>query len=1513
MKHEYDFSKGGRGKFFREGAKLRFPASDEQSGWADPSGQIGEFIVQETKKSLNAYREQPKLITEHVRIEQDTAQGGYAHRQLFELVQNSADALLESPKGKSILIRLTERFLYCADDGIPIDEDGVEGLMFDRMSSKRNTAAIGRFGRGFKSVLGVTDAPEFYSRSGSFRFDKNRAAERIAQVVSSERYPVLRLPEPIDPCKEWDRDEELKELMSWATNVVRLPLKAGAHDDLAQQIRDFPPEFLLFVDHVRYLTLEDRERSREFILYRRDDELLLNAENSPSRWLRFDTTHHLSDKARADWHLYDDNDDVPIQWAVPFDRLTDPGCFWAFFPTDTASLVAGILNAPWKTNEDRQSLLSGPYNQELIEAASGMIAERLPQLSTSDDPARHLDALPRRHEQGDPAQVDLLRRCLFSALDGRAVVPDQDGRLRDIRDISYPPKKLTDNSNTEPLEQWATYPDRPRDWLHCTAVTRNRVSRLAAINRLFPPRRAGDNRLSASQKSIADWLEALVEGKQGDSAIQACMAAVLTAAAIPPGTTRANNELGCIILTADRVWRSPDPDHIFLPVDSFNEDQPANPETCVHPCLVSDPDTLAALKKLGIKPPSPESRFKAVAGRILGRSTDQVVREDVNLYENVSLYEEFWSASRRLSIEAVGNILDPYSNKSRADKLRVRTQAGTWLPLHFVMLPGDIVPGDGSRDDGATVDTQFHEPDDRLLRDLGVTEVPHDDCELSVEPSFQAYLEHWRNRFTSRDLERNPHTDRLNFEKSVGCGPLHILTRLSEEGRWAYTDALLSLDATFLRWIMRHETQQHVYPDLPCESLSIDVLRKEGRIRTAGGEIIPFEDALGPTPKNPEALHALLAHPMADKIKAAFDLVEPIPEFFGEGDAIPLTDVWPGLEAYLPAHRKRCRIVLYEQIRVVGQPQECIFHAPDIYLTGTIDDEERRTLQIVVDELGLSLDPAQIDAVLLRRTPDEIKERRAEIRQCSTDAERLLAAVGEQRLREELPGSLLAVLEKDGATLTGTEVAEAAIATYHTDALKRYKWALDHLNPPSRWAGSERAVRFVRSLDFSTEWAGERDRRPEPFLKIEGRYRLPDLHPYQEIVVRNVRQMFRGGPSDNSPRRGMVSMPTGSGKTRVAVQAIIEAMCEDGFVGGVLWVADRSELCEQAVEAWRQVWSGIGTHEAHLRISRMWDGQQKPLPTSELHIVVATIQTLNARLSSVRDDYDFLKDFSLIVFDEAHRSIAPTFTSVMNEIGLTRRQGANEPLLLGLTATPYRGYNEEETQWLANRYGGNRLDAGAFENDDAQGIVQQLQSIRVLAQADHEVIEGETFSLENILEGSAHSHDWKQELDRWRALPWLPQSVENRIAQSVERTRRIIEAYRTYIDRDWPTLIFATSVEHAQTVAALLNRMGIRSRAVSGETETATRRRIVEEFRRGEIKALVNYGVFREGFDAPKTRAIIVARPVYSPNLYFQMIGRGLRGPRNGGDERCLILNVRDNIEQFDRSLAFSELDWLWA
>ena len=1432
MRQEYDFSKGVRGRFFADGVKLRLPASDGGSGWAGPAGRIGEFIVEEAKKSLNAYREQPRHITEHARSELDTSQGGYAHRQLFELVQNSADALLESPNGKSVLIRMTEGFLYCADDGTPIDEDGVLGLMFDRMSSKRNTPAIGRFGRGFKSVLRVTDAPEFYSRSGSFRFDKRSAAERIAKVASADHYPVLRLPEPVEPDEARQSDEELRELMSWATNIVRLPLKRGMQVELAQQIQNFPPEFMLFVDHVRHLTLEHGDDSRSFMLHRHDGELRLDTGRGSSRWRRFDIIHRLSATARANWHLHDRGDDASVSWAVPLDRLDRPGHFWAFFPTDTASLVAGILNAPWKTNEDRQNLLTGLYNEELIEAAAGIIGERLPQLTMNDDPARHLDALPRRHEGGDSKLVDLLREHLFSGLVRRDVVPDQDGNLRAIGEISYPPKKLTDGSDTAPFERWAAYADRPRDWLHHKALMRNR---LAAIDRLFLPKWRG-HIPAAPRATIAEWLEALVKEQEEASAVRASMAAVLAAAAIPP-EIRSNESLGDIVLTANGGWLTPDPGCLFLPEESPSGT--ADPASCVHAKLVADRDTLSALIELGLKRPSPQSVFRVVAKSLLEGGSGQEASDD--------LHREFWVASRKLSAETASTVIQEHKHWPKT--LRVRTRAETWQSPYAVLLPGDIVPSDGNRDDDAAVDIHFHEPDDKLLRALGVTASPHGGRDLSSEAAYASFRGSCRSQYSKQDnLPHDPDWGYLDFTSSEGVGPLEVLTGLSDEGKSLYTDALLSHDATYEHWTMWHTGKnRRAYPKMPCESLTIHILLEHGRVRTLAG-VVPLVDALGPTPKSPEALHVLLAHPKADEIKEVFDLAEPTPEFFGEADPIPLTDIWPGLEEYLPAHRKRCRIVACERILVVGQPRECVFCAPDIYLTGAVDDDQRRLLQLVVDELGLPLGSEQIEVIVQRRTPAEIEERRNAIRQCSTDAERLVAAVGEPRLRDGLPSSLLAVLEKDRVSLKGAEVAAVAIATYHTDALRQHRWALDHLGPPSRWAGSARAVRFVQALGFSTEWAGERNRRLDPFLEVEGRYRLPELHGYQKVVVRNVRDILCGDRSDDKPRRGLVSMPTGSGKTRVTVQAIVEAMRDDGLVGGVLWVADRSELCEQAVEAWRQVWSSIGPHESYLRISRMWDGQPKPLPVSELHVVVATIQTLNAKLSNRSGDYDFLKDFRMVVFDEAHRSIAPTFTSVMDEIGLTRRQEADEPFLLGLTATPYRGYNEEETRWLANRYGGKRLDAGAFESNDAQEIIQELQSKGVLAQADHETIEGETLSLDDILEGSSDSDEWRQELEKWLALPWLPQSVENRIAQSAERTERIIEAYATHIDPDWPTLIFATSVEHGRTVAALLNRRGIRSRAVSGETETGTRRRVVEAFRGGEIKALVNYGVFREGF-----------------------------------------------------------------
>ena len=108
MKQEYDFSGAERGRFGHAGASLKLPAGRGDVAWAGPEGVLGRFVAAETKKALDAYRAQPNHVTEHANQEHDTAHGGYAHRQLYELVQNGADALSQSGTGQSILIRLTE-------------------------------------------------------------------------------------------------------------------------------------------------------------------------------------------------------------------------------------------------------------------------------------------------------------------------------------------------------------------------------------------------------------------------------------------------------------------------------------------------------------------------------------------------------------------------------------------------------------------------------------------------------------------------------------------------------------------------------------------------------------------------------------------------------------------------------------------------------------------------------------------------------------------------------------------------------------------------------------------------------------------------------------------------------------------------------------------------------------------------------------------------------------------------------------------------------------------------------------------------------------------------------------------------------------------------------------------------------------------------------------------------------------------------------------------------------------
>lgn len=1418
-----------------------------RGNWEGPNGPLGRYVAEEVRKTLNSYREQPTLVAEHASHERDTADGGYAYRQVVELAQNSADSCTGLESRGRIDIRLTANYLYCADSGTPLGEDGVVALMFSNLSSKRGQNLIGRFGLGFKSVLGVTDAPEFFSRSVSLRFDSAHSAQLIqGEVPAAERYPTLRTPEPITPSACAGTDSILGELMEWATNVVRLPLGAGSAEQLSKQFAEFPTEFLLFVDDVQHLSLDNEISGvkREAWVTARRGEVHLTEGATTTPWKVFRTEHRLSDAALDDWDSYRDAPEVPLWWAAPLDHLNVPGKFWAFFPTQTESITSGILNAPWKTNSDRQNLLPGAYNEDMIAAAARLIARNLHQLKTNDDPGKHLDALPRRHEQGDPEQAERLRELIYQNLHDLPVIPNQRGALRTARDLHYPP-----DVGLDAVARWEACSARPDAWAHSRALTRQRVSRVELVVDA-----------DIGRASVQEWLKALVSRKQDRNAVEASKVAIETAAIL--SRKNAPPHYGAIVLTAAGTLVEPDSGKVALPDGSGSATFPDR--MLAHRELVASEETLSALYDLGVKPASPDSAFEMIAREVLGRPVTDLVNEEGK--------HAFWQSARNASSPA--GIIRKCGGWEA--KLRLRTRSGDWRPIHSVLLPGPFVSNEGDADLGVAVDMEFHADDAETLRALGVVDRPVASRSLRGEPWFREYLREQREAFRERpSLRSRPKDDFVNFRNFDGPGPLHVLEKLSAESRDRYAEALLEFASSFEPWVLRHSSEQ-TYPPLDCESPIIWLLRRLHVVEQ-------------------ESWERWRNHSRAGEIRAAFDLKPPEPEPVAESPPIPLTDAWPGLRAHLREDQQAFDLIRCDRIFPQGTATSVRWQVA-VYVVRTDDSQEE--VRRISNALDLALSTEQIDRIVRLELNKEIEEHRAAVRAMTTDAERLLTAVGGSALRAGLPQSLLAVIEHESGVLTGPDIAEAAIATYDTGALKQFRQHLDHLDPPKQWAGSSRTVAFVESLGFSPAWAGERSTRRDPYEEAMGPRSLPPLHDYQKTIVTNIQAMLRG---DGFERRGMVTLPTGSGKTRVAVQAAVEAMRDGHLDGGVLWVADRDELCEQAVEAWAQVWASEGREAARLRISRLWGGEPPPDPAGDFHVAVANIQTLTKRLGQFVQ-YEFLRRSQLIVFDEAHRSIAPTYTSVMEDIGFSRWQREDEPLLLGLTATPYRGTDESETERLVNRYGRNRLDHGAFPDEDPETVMRELQRMEVLARTDHEMIEGGTFQLTADEVQQAHN------------APWLPQSVEDRIGSDIERTQAIVDAYSRYVQpNDWPALIFATSVEHAKTVAALLSRRGVKARAVSGETERATRRKVVEEFRNGEVRALVNYGVFREGFDAPKTRAIIVARPVYSPNLYFQMIGRGLRGPANGGDDRCLLLDVRDNIENFDRQLAFTELDWLWT
>ena len=112
-------------------------------------------------------------------------------------------------------------------------------------------------------------------------------------------------------------------------------------------------------------------------------------------------------------------------------------------------------------------------------------------------------------------------------------------------------------------------------------------------------------------------------------------------------------------------------------------------------------------------------------------------------------------------------------------------------------------------------------------------------------------------------------------------------------------------------------------------------------------------------------------------------------------------------------------------------------------------------------------------------------------------------------------------------------------------------------------------------------------------------------------------------------------------------------------------------------------------------------------------------------------------------------------------------------------------------------------------------------------------------------------------------------------------------------------LVFCSSIEICEKIAKYLFSLGAAAQHLHSKMENFERDEVIQSFKNGKIKILINVGVLTTGFDFPELDCIVLAKPTLSISLYYQMVGRGLRVAKN--KEFCSIYDLCGNIKRFGK------------
>lgn len=440
---------------------------------------------------------------------------------------------------------------------------------------------------------------------------------------------------------------------------------------------------------------------------------------------------------------------------------------------------------------------------------------------------------------------------------------------------------------------------------------------------------------------------------------------------------------------------------------------------------------------------------------------------------------------------------------------------------------------------------------------------------------------------------------------------------------------------------------------------------------------------------------------------------------------------------------------------------------------------------------------------------------------------------------------------------------------------------------------SEAVQRLLQTLGLPKEF-GPQDKKavinPISLISVQ-----TDLHPYQFNIKIRALQMLR-----ESSSRVLLHMPTGAGKTRTACELMADILREEPPGPAlIVWLAHSEELCQQAVESIERIWREKGDHM--VAITRIWGGVERPKSVLERGFVVASFQSIHAQLKSA-SDLKLLDSISkhtrMIVVDEAHKAIAPTYDVAISTLSMA----SIPPRIMGLTATPGRGDDEDENRRLNQFFNGNKVGLCHDDGTAMEDGIGYLQDLGVLARLEREEIKTD-LNLDL-------TDDERRKLTE---LMELPEGFLKRLGEQNERNLLIFNRLVELDSEDKQVIVFACSVAHAELLSDLCTARDIDSRLITGSTSSYDRAESIRQYKAGEVNFLINYGVLTTGFDAPNTNTVFITRPTASVVLYSQMIGRAIRGPKNGGNLSATVIDVIDNIVGMpSENMAYNYFNDVW-